>query len=105
MGFHARFLPLPKSLFSRIFEAMEVHFTPETEKKLKDLAAQTGRGTDDLVEDAMAGYVEELAQTREMLNSRYDDLKSGRVKPIDGEEFFESLRRREDELLKKHSPQ
>ena len=84
---------------------MEVHFTPETEKKLKDLAAQSGRGTDDLVEDAMAGYVDELLQTREMLNSRYDDLKSGKVKPIDCEEFFEQLRRREDELLKKHSPQ
>ncbi len=36
-----------------------------------------------------------------MLDSRYDDLKSGKVKPIDGEEFFENLRRREDELLKK----
>jgi hypothetical protein len=83
---------------------MEVHFTPETEKKLKDLSAQSGRRTDDLVEDAMAGYVDELLQTREMLNSRYDDLKSGRVKPIDGEDFFESLRRREDELLNKHSP-
>jgi len=44
---------------------------------------------------------DELAQTREMVNSRYDDLKNGRVKPIDGEAFFESLRRREDELLKK----
>ena len=84
---------------------MEVHFTPETEKKLKDLAAQSGRGTDDLIEDAMAGYVEEVLQVREMLNSRYDDLKSGRVKPIDGEEFFENLRRREDELLEKHSPE
>jgi hypothetical protein len=79
---------------------MEIHFTPETEKKLKDLAAQSGRSTDDLVEDAMAGYGEELARTREMLNTRYDDLKSGRVKPIDGEEFFASLRRREDELLR-----
>jgi hypothetical protein len=84
---------------------MEVHFTSETEKKLKDLAAQSGRGTDELVEDAMAGYVGELAQTQEMLNSRYDDLKSGRVKLLDGEEFFESLRRREDELLKKQSSQ
>jgi hypothetical protein len=84
---------------------MEVHFTPETEKKLKDLATQSGRGTDDLVEDAMAGYFDEVLQIRETLNSRYDDLKSGRVKPIDGEEFFENLRRREDELLKKHSPQ
>jgi hypothetical protein len=35
---------------------------------------------------------------------RYDDLKRGRVKPIDGEEFFETPRRREDQLLRKHSP-
>jgi hypothetical protein len=40
-----------------------------------------------------------------MLDSRYDDLKSGRVKPVDGEEFFETLRRREDELLRKRSPE
>jgi BioD-like phosphotransacetylase family protein len=83
---------------------MEVHFTSKTEKKLKDLAAESGRGTDELVEDAMAGYVDELARTREMLNNRYDDLKSGKVKLLDGEEFFDSLRHREDELLKKHSP-
>ena len=65
---------------------MEVHFTPETEKKLKDLSAQSGRGTDDLVEDATAAYVDELLRTRDMLNSRYDDLKSGRVKPISDDE-------------------
>ena len=84
---------------------MEVHFTPETEKKLRDLSVQSGRGTDDLVEDAMAGYFSEALQMREMLDSRYDDLKSGRVKPIDGDEFFERLRRREEDLLKKHSSQ
>src|SRR5580700_8037472 len=83
---------------------MEVNLTPETEKKLKDLSAQSGRGTDDLVEDAMAGYFEEVLEIRETLNSRYDDLKKGRVKPIGGEEFFEALRRREDDLLKKHPP-
>lgn len=71
---------------------MEVHFTPETEKKLKDLSTQSGRATDDLVEDAMAGYFDEVLQAREMLNSRYDDLKSGRVKPIDGEEAFARLK-------------
>jgi hypothetical protein len=96
---------LPHSLFSRILQGMEIHLTPETEKKLKDISAQSGRATDDLVEDAMAGYLQELLQTREILNSRYDDLKSGRVKPLDGEEFFESLRRREDDLLKKNLPQ
>ena len=63
---------------------MEIHFAPETEKKLQDLAAQNGRKTaDELVQDVIEGYFEELAQT---LTSRYDDLKSGRVKPIPGDE-------------------
>jgi len=56
---------------------MEVSFTPETEKKLKDLAAQSGRGTaDKLVQDGVEGYFDELAQTRETLDSRCDDLKA-----------------------------
>jgi hypothetical protein len=84
---------------------MDVHLTnPDLQAKLDRWVTETGRGPDELVEDAMAGYFDELAGTRQMLDSRYDDLKSGRVKPIDGEEFFENLRRREDELLKKHSP-
>jgi len=66
---------------------MEVHFHPETEKKLRDLAAQSGRGTpDEIVQDVVEGYFDELAHTREMLNSRYDDLKGGRVKSIPGDE-------------------
>jgi predicted DNA-binding protein len=77
---------LPERCFYRILKAMEVHFTPETEKKLKDLSTQSGRGTDDLVEDAMAGYFDEVLQAREMLDSRYDDLQSGRVKPISRDE-------------------
>jgi len=35
---------------------MEVHFTPEFEKKLNDLAAKTGRARELLLEDALAGY-------------------------------------------------
>ena len=41
---------------------------------------------------------------RSMLDRRYDDLESGRVQPIDGEVFFENLRKREDELLKPSTP-
>ena len=52
----------------------------------------------------MAGYLAEVSEIRQMLDSRYDDIKSGRVKPIDGEEFFESLRRREEALLKHRTP-
>ena len=71
---------------------MEVHFAPDVEKKLNDLAAQSGRRTDELLQDALAGYFAELIETRDMLNSRYDDLKSGGVKPIDGEEAFSRLK-------------
>jgi hypothetical protein len=82
-------------------EGMEVHFAPDLQAKIDRLVSETGRTPDKLLADAMAGYMFELAETREMLDSRYDDLKSGRVKPIDGEAFFERLRKREDELLNK----
>jgi len=71
---------------------MKIHFTPEVEKKLNDLAAQSGRGPDELLQDALAGYFDELVQTRDMLNSRYDELKSGRAKLIDGEEALARLK-------------
>jgi predicted transcriptional regulator len=71
---------------------MEVHFTPDLQAKIDQLVIETGRAPDKLLEDAMAGYVAELVQTREMLNSRYDDLKSGRVKPIPGDEVVARLR-------------
>ena len=75
---------------------MEVHVTPETAKKLKDLATTSGRAPDDIVEDALAGYLEEVASVRKTLDSRYDDLKSGRVKPIDGQEAFRKLREKSE---------
>jgi predicted transcriptional regulator len=77
---------LPYTGFSRTLRAMEVHFSPDVQAKIGQLVSETGRTPDKLLEDALAGYVPELVQTREMLNSRYDDLKSGRVKPIPGDE-------------------
>ena len=73
---------------------MEVHLKPETEMRLQELAAKTGRAPDELVEDAMAGYLAELAQTRTMLDGRYDAVRSGQVELVDGEEAFARLRRK-----------
>ena len=73
---------------------MEVHFTPELEKRLTDLAALSGRPAGDLVQDAVAGLVDELADTRNMLDRRYDEVKSGKVKLIPGEEAFARLHER-----------
>jgi len=76
---------------------MEVHFRPETESRLQELAAKTGRAPNDLIEDAMAGYLQELGHVQEMLDSRYDDLKSGHVKTVDGEKAFATLRRKSED--------
>jgi predicted transcriptional regulator len=71
---------------------MEINLPPDVEKKLNDLAAQSGRGADELLQDALAGYLDELTATRGLLDSRYDELKSGRAIPIDGEEAFARLK-------------
>jgi hypothetical protein len=55
----------------RYLEGMEVHFAPDVEKKLNDLAVRSGRGSADaLVQDVVEGYFDELAKIREMLDSR-----------------------------------
>ncbi len=60
-------------------------FPPDVEKQLNDFASQSGRGAEEVLLDALAGYFEKVKQTRQMLDSRYDDLKSGRVKAIPGD--------------------
>ena len=49
---------------------MEVHLKPETETRLNELATNSDRATDELVEDAMAGDLAEVAEVRQMLDCR-----------------------------------
>ncbi|MDP2998173.1 MAG: hypothetical protein AAB654_16480 [Acidobacteriota bacterium] len=81
---------------------MEVHFKPDVQAKLDRMARESGRPSDELVEDAVIGYFDELAHTREMLDRRFDDLESGRVKPIDGEEAYRRLMEKTD--AQRHRP-
>lgn len=80
-----------------------MHFTPDIEARLDQLAADSGRAKEEFVQDAMAGYFEELAQVREMLDSRYDDIKSGKVKLIPGDAVEAELRQRIAERLSRRS--
>jgi predicted transcriptional regulator len=70
---------------------MEVHFSAGVQEKLDQIARETGRPKDELVEDAVIGYLDELAQTRELLDRRFDDLETGSVIPIDGEAAYQIL--------------
>ena len=80
---------------------MEVHFKPDVQAKLEQMARESGQ---ELVEDAVAGYFDELAHTREMLDRRFDDLESGRVKPIDGEEAYRRLMEKTEAQRQRRRP-
>lgn len=70
---------------------MEVSFNSDTQAKLDRLAIDTGRRREELLEDAVNGLFDELAFTREMLDRRYDEMASGKVQGIDGEEAYRRL--------------
>ena len=80
---------------------MEVQFEPDVQAKLDQMARESGRAAAELVRDVVAGYFDELAGTREMLNSRYDDRQSGSVKLIPGNEVFARLREKSEALRAK----
>lgn len=46
---------------------------PRCSGKARRLATDTGRSKDEFVQDAMAGYFDELARMRRMLDTRYDE--------------------------------
>ena len=72
--------------------SMALHVNnPELQTKIDQWVMETRRPADELVEDAMAGYFDELAQVRKTLDSRYDDIKSGKVKLIPGDEAYARL--------------
>jgi predicted transcriptional regulator len=71
--------------------ALVIRLSPPTESRFQELAAATRRAPDDLVEDAITGYLTELSQVRNTLDSRDEGIKSNRVQPIEGEEVFREL--------------
>ncbi len=71
---------------------MQVQITdPELQAKVEQWIADTGLPAEELLKDAMAGYFYEATHIRETLDSRYDDIKHGKVKMIPGDEAFARL--------------
>jgi hypothetical protein len=72
---------------------MDVHLNnPDLQAKIDRWVSETGQPADELVEDAMAGYLDELAQVRATIDHRYDDIKTGKVTLIDGEEVRREMK-------------
>ncbi len=70
---------------------MEVDSKPEVQAKLDQMAREAGRQPAEVIEDAIIGLYDELAYTRETLDRRYDEMESGKVQGIDGEEAYRRL--------------
>ena len=70
---------------------MEVQFSAEVQARLDELASETGRPQQELVEDVVAGFFDDLVEVRAMLNRRYDEVKNGKVKLVPGDEVMARL--------------
>jgi|HubBroStandDraft_5_1064220.scaffolds.fasta_scaffold06571_3 hypothetical protein len=73
---------------------MEVSLQPELAAKVEQWSAETGRPASELLEDAVKGYFSEVEQLKETLDRRFDDIESGRVQLVEGEEACRILRER-----------
>ncbi len=56
---------------------MEVHFAPETESKLLRLAHDTGRNAEQIVQEAVARFVQEDAEFLAAVQKGFDSLDRG----------------------------
>jgi len=81
---------------------MDVSLRSNLSARLEEWAAQTGRDPEELIADAMAGYFEELARTRELLDNRFESLRSGKTDLIDGDEALRLLKER-TEAKRRHT--
>ncbi len=73
---------------------MVLSLDPALAAKVERWSAETGRPADELVEDAIAGYFNEIEELRSMLDCRYDEIAEGKVKLVDGAEAYRLLKER-----------
>ena len=54
--------PLPSRRFSRILKGVEVHFSPDVETRLQQVASANGKDAEQLVKDTVARMLENQAR-------------------------------------------
>jgi predicted transcriptional regulator len=70
---------------------MEVHFPPETESKLLRLAQDTGRNAEQLVQEAVARFVQDDAEFLAAVQKGFDSIDRGEF--VSHEEVGARIRR------------
>jgi hypothetical protein len=76
---------------------MELHFkNPDLQARIDQWVSDTGRPVEELLEDATSTYLDELEQVRHTLDSRYDDIKNGKVEMIPGDVAYAQLMKKSE---------
>lgn len=52
----------------------------------------------------MVAYLNQVAEVRNLLDRRHDDVKRGLLATVDGKAFFENLRQPQNQLFKRRPP-
>ena len=73
---------------------MEIRIDPSIDAQLTHIAEISGRAKDDIIEEALAGYLDATQVIQKEIDSRYDEAQRGEVTPIPLEEAFQKLRER-----------
>ena len=75
----ARLAKLPQYTLSRNLKAMEVHFTPEQEARLRRIANKAGTDLERLVKDATLRLLEEDARCRAAVREGIEQAGKGEL--------------------------
>jgi predicted DNA-binding protein len=80
---------------------MDLQLPPKDHARLIELAAKTGREESEIVKEVIGSYLDGVDEVRELLNSRLEDIESGRVKPLTSEQLWKNLELRKKAYLKR----
>lgn len=72
---------------------MDLRLEPALAARIERWSAETGRPVGDLLEDAIASYFQEVDDLRGV-DRRYDEMVSGKVKGVPGDEARRILEER-----------
>lgn len=81
---------------------MDMHFTPYVQAGLEELARDTGCSPETLVNDILTERLSEQAEIRQTLDRRFDDIESGPVALIPGNQVRARMRERSEAYRAKH---
>ena len=84
---------------------MSLEIKPSQEAKIAALATTTGRDKAEILNEVIDSYFDSLDEVREMLDRRFDDVKSGRAKALTPEQLRGDLDRRKQEFLQQQHEQ